>query len=95
MGRATFKEVATTGNLPAERQRFLDVLAGRQGGACEDFACVNAAAILKVTGRVTTLQEGLAASRQCVASGAALAKLEEWICSQKSSTTRICSVVQN
>lgn len=76
---APFEAIATTGNITAERRRFLRVLAGREGEACEDFACVNAAAILQVTGRVATLQEGLQASRACLATGAALAKLREWV----------------
>jgi len=76
---APFAAVAATGDLTAERRRFLRVLAGREGGACEDFACVNAAAILLVTARVATLQEGVQASRECLSRGAALAKLREWV----------------
>lgn len=76
---APFEAIATTGDPARERRRFLRVLAGWEGGACGDFACVNAAAILKVTGRASTLQEGVQASRECVATGAALAKLREWI----------------
>lgn len=81
-----FEAIATTGDPTRERRRFLRVLAGRDGGACEDFACVNAAAILKVTGRVATLREGVQASRDCVATGAALAKLREWVEAQAGET---------
>lgn len=73
-----FEAVASTGDATAERRRFLRVLAGREGGACEDFVCVNAAAILKVTGVAATLQDGLRISRECLASGTALSKLGEW-----------------
>lgn len=76
---APFEAVASTGDVTAERRRFLRVLAGREGGACEDFACLNAAAILQVTGRSASLQEGLNVSRECIAAGTAMAKLREWV----------------
>jgi anthranilate phosphoribosyltransferase len=79
---APFEAIATTGDLITERRRFLRTLAGQENGACEDFACINAAAILQVTGHVHSLRQGLATSRECLASGAALAKLRDWTRSQ-------------
>ena len=76
---APFEAVATTGDIRTERRRFLRVLTGQEGGACEDFACLNAAAILQVTGRVASLREGLSVSRECLVTGAALNKLREWV----------------
>lgn len=81
---APFEAVAATGDRVAERRRFLRVLAGRGGGACEDFACLNAAAILQVTGRAASLKEGLSVSRECVHAGAAMGKLREWVETQGS-----------
>ncbi len=76
---AAFSEIATTGNLVAERRRFLRVLAGHDHGACADFTAINSAAILYVTGRTNSLRQGVEVSRETLARGAALAKLRDWV----------------
>jgi anthranilate phosphoribosyltransferase len=80
--RATHGEIAPLGDLHAEAVRFLQVLGGRGYEACTDAACLNAAAVLYVAGRATDLADGLKQARAAVESGAALAKLEEWVAAQ-------------
>ena len=62
--------------------RFIQVLGGRGHEACDDAACLNAAAVLYVAGQAADLADGLAQAREAVATGAALAKLEEWVAAQ-------------
>jgi anthranilate phosphoribosyltransferase len=80
--RATHGEIAPLGDLRAEAVRFIQVLGGRGHEACGDAACLNAAAVLYVAGRAPDLGDGLSQAREAVGSGAALAKLEEWVAAQ-------------
>jgi anthranilate phosphoribosyltransferase len=82
MRRAAHSEIAPLGDLRAESVRFLQVLGGRGHEACGDAACLNAAAVLYVAGQATDLADGLEQAREAVESGAALAKLEEWVAAQ-------------
>ena len=80
--RAAHDEIAPLDDLRSEAVRFLQVLGGRGHEACGDAACLNAAAVLYVSGQAGDLGDGLAQAREAVASGAALAKLEEWVAAQ-------------
>jgi anthranilate phosphoribosyltransferase len=80
--RAAHSEIAPLGGLRSEAVRFIQVLGGHGHAACGDAACLNAAAVLYVAGRAADLGDGLAQAREAVASGAALAKLEEWVAVQ-------------
>ena len=80
--RASHGEVAPLDDLRSEAVRFIQVLGGCGHEACGDAACLNAAAVLYVAGRAADLADGLAQAREAVASGAALAKLEEWVAAQ-------------
>jgi anthranilate phosphoribosyltransferase len=80
--RATHAEIAPLEDLRAEALRFLGVVGGRGTEACQDAACLNAAAVLYVAGQAGDLAEGLAQAREAAGSGAALRKLEEWVAAQ-------------
>ena len=80
--RAAHGEIAPLDDLRSESVRFLQVLGGRGHEACGDAACLNAAAVLYVAGQAADLADGLAQAREAVESGAALAKLEEWVAAQ-------------
>jgi anthranilate phosphoribosyltransferase len=80
--RAAHSEIAPLDDLRSESVRFIQVLGGRGHEACGDAACLNAAAVLYVAGKATDLADGLAQAREAVESGAALAKLEEWVAAQ-------------
>lgn len=84
---ARFSEIAATGDITLERRRFLRVVADRDAGACSEFTHLNTAAILFATGKAASLGEGLTLSRETLASGAALDKLREWVCTQASLAT--------
>jgi anthranilate phosphoribosyltransferase len=88
MRRAAHGEIAPLGDLRAECVRFTQVLGGRGHEACCDAACLNAAAVLYVAGRAADLGDGLAQAREAVASGAALATLEEWVAAQSGGLDR-------
>jgi anthranilate phosphoribosyltransferase len=60
----------------------LQVVGGRGHEACGDAACLNAAAVLYVSGQAVDLYDGLGQARAAVVSGAALRKLEEWVAVQ-------------
>jgi len=68
---------ALAGGSPEENAlRMKEVLAG-ETGAIADIVAVNAGAALYVAGRASTIAEGVDLARELLASGAALAKLEE------------------
>jgi anthranilate phosphoribosyltransferase len=80
--RATHAEIAPLKDLRAEAVRFLTVVGGRGNEACQDAACLNAAAVLYVAGQASDLEDGLTQAREAAGSGAALRKLEEWVAAQ-------------
>jgi anthranilate phosphoribosyltransferase len=69
-------------------KRFLHVISGKGPDACNDFTCLNAGAILYTAGVARGLKEGVAASREAIGSGLALAKLRQWATVQDSSGGR-------
>lgn len=88
LGISRFEDLAATGDRTAERRRFLTVLAGRGPQACADFTCLNAAAVLLVAGVARDLADGVTRSQGALASGAAEAKLREWIAAQSADPAR-------
>ncbi len=80
--RAAHADIAPLEDLRAEAVRFLQVVGGRGTQACQDAACLNAAAVLYVAGQAEDLTDGLEQAREAAASGAALRKLEEWVAAQ-------------
>jgi len=80
--RYPFAAIAATGELQQEKSRFLQTLDGTGPQACIDFTCLNAAAILCVSGICASPQEGFETSKQAIRQGLARAKLEQWITAQ-------------
>jgi anthranilate phosphoribosyltransferase len=76
--RSRAADIASTGCLDTESIRFLEVLSGRDHGACIDFTCLNAGAILYTAGKCDNLQKGISLSRDIIESGHAIKKLREW-----------------
>lgn len=79
----SYSEIATTGNLNEESARFLRVLSGNGEKACVDFTCLNAGAILYVSGKVASLKAGVEFALNTINSGKAIEKLREWIAVQQ------------
>ena len=86
--RAAHADIAPLEDLREEALRFLRVVGGRGPQACEDAACLNAAAVLYVAGQATDLADGLAQAREAAGSGAAVRKLEEWVAAQAGGVDR-------
>jgi anthranilate phosphoribosyltransferase len=87
MRRHRHEDIAPLADLQAESRRFVQVLAGSGHEPCIDAACLNAAAVLYVAGKVPDLTAGLERCREAVADGAALAKLREWVAAQAGDRT--------
>lgn len=79
---AIFEDIATTGNIEKESVRFLEVLSGAGHDACVDFTCLNAGAILYISGDVADIETGVRRSRESIENGAAIDKLQKWIVAQ-------------
>lgn len=83
-----YEAIATTGNIEAERTRFIEVLSGRGHNACVDFTCYNAGAILYVSGCVQNMEDGVLQSRKAIENRSAIYKLKSWVCVQSSESDR-------
>lgn len=55
------------------------ILSGEEKGAKRQAVCLNAGASLYITGKAATIEEGVRMAEQLIDSGAAMAKLEEFI----------------
>ncbi len=76
------EDVLTSGNKELEVLRLLKLLNGEEEGARQDIVCLNAAPILCMMGRASTLQEGVERARSIVQGGKAISKLQDWTRSQ-------------
>ncbi len=75
--RASIKDIA--GGTPQENaEDIVRVLKGEQG-AKRDIIAINAGAAILVGGKADTLLSGIAIAEECIDSGAALKKLEEFV----------------
>jgi len=82
--RAKYEDIAQTGDIQMEAERFLQVLGGVGPEACIDFTCMNAAAIFYLAGKTDGLIPAVEKSRETILSGKALRKLAEWVSVQRS-----------
>lgn len=81
--RHPVQAVQALGCRKSESVRFLQVLTGNgQHAACEDFAALNAAAILHTAGVCSGISQGVAVARDALVSGAAMRKLRQWVAHQ-------------
>nr|MBF0221857.1 anthranilate phosphoribosyltransferase [Desulfobulbaceae bacterium] len=76
--RVSFHEISATNDLKTEADRFVSVIAGNGPTACIDFTCLNAGAILYITGICDSIKDGVIKSKAAIESGAAHEKLEQW-----------------
>lgn len=65
-------------NTAESKERVMEALRGEPGPAC-DIVALNAGTALYAAGVVSSIEEGLAKARATIASGAALAKLEQFV----------------
>lgn len=83
--RSPFAEIAALGSPTLEARRLVQVLAGRDHPACIDFTCLNAGAILYTAGKCNSIKRGVEMSREAIAEGRAIGKLQQWVSCQDSS----------
>lgn len=81
--RAQQDDITSTGDIESEATCFLQILAGSDHRACQDFACLNAAGVLYVAGHVEDIAAGVPLCQEAIADGSAMAKLREWIGAQQ------------
>lgn len=79
---AALEEIAPTGDLVKEVERFVRVLSGKDAGPCTDFTCLNAGAILYVAGACDDLKKGVEKCRETIGNGRAVEKLGSWVAAQ-------------
>jgi anthranilate phosphoribosyltransferase len=77
-----FEEIAFSGSLANELSRFMEVLSGNGHQGCVDFTCLNAGAILTLSGKTGSIKEGVAMAREVIVSGKAIEKLRHWVAVQ-------------
>jgi anthranilate phosphoribosyltransferase len=80
--RASYEQVASTRDVQRAALTLLGVLTGSEAGPRTDIVCLNAAPVLYVMGKVTSLADGVAMARDAIESGRALAKLRDWVTHQ-------------
>ncbi len=80
-----FEDIAATGDLVTESERFVRVLTGRGHEACVDFTCYNAGAVLYVAGLTDTIEAGVTVCREAIGNGSAMEKLRNWVQTQNHS----------
>lgn len=83
-----FAEIATTGDLKTERERFLKVLTGDGHQGCVAFTCLNAGATLYIGEQAKSIEEGVRMAYDAIASGAAIDKLRRWVSIQNADPDR-------
>ncbi|MEQ4487447.1 MAG: anthranilate phosphoribosyltransferase [Dehalococcoides mccartyi] len=81
-GRA--EDIITSVDKQRETLRLLSILSGGENGAAFDAVCLNAAPVFYIAGEADSLQQGHAKAAEIIRSGAAIAKLRQWVQTQNS-----------
>lgn len=81
-GSIRLADIAGGGDPGQEARRMLRIFTGQDTAALYHTVCLNAAPVLRVGGVVDNLADGMAAAREIIDSGRALAKLREWVAAQ-------------
>ena len=79
LSRGEKQELAPHQDRKKEAARMITLLQGREKGAREDAVSLNAALVLFLVGKSSTITEGINFSREIIRSGRAVEKLKEWI----------------
>jgi len=79
MERGTEEAIGVKADRHQEALLMLRMLSGEDGGGRKDIVCLNAAAILYITGRAPDLKEGVAMAGEMLESKRPIQKLKDWI----------------
>ncbi len=79
LSRCSYEEIRSMQSLEQEAVRLVQVLAGSQHRACQDFTCLNAGAVMYLVGKTATISEGVSWARETIQNGSAIRKLVEWV----------------
>jgi anthranilate phosphoribosyltransferase len=83
-----FAEIAATGDLGTETDRFLRVLTAKGHRGCIDFTCLNAGATLYIGEQCESIREGVRMAYDAIISGSAIDKLRRWVSVQNAAPER-------
>ena len=78
------EDILTSGDKQRETLRLLRILSGGENGAAFNAVCLNAAPVFYIAGEADSLQQGYAKAAEIIRSGAAIAKLRQWVQTQNS-----------
>ncbi|MCF7634573.1 MAG: anthranilate phosphoribosyltransferase [Dehalococcoides mccartyi] len=76
------EDILTSGDKQRETLRLLRILSGGENGAAFNAVCLNAAPVFYIAGESDSLQQGYAKAAEIIRSGAAIAKLRQWVQTQ-------------
>ena len=82
IGRSPYEPLQPAANVQEEALRFVRLLSGTEDGARTDAVCLNAGPILWLMGKSSDLRSGVELAQQILATGQAIAKLEDWVGAQ-------------
>ena len=67
------------GDRKYNKKKALEILKGKDKGACRDMVLINVAAALKMAGKAEDFKEGVGLAGECIDSGRAIEKLNSFI----------------
>lgn len=76
---ATYDDISSSRDVQKDAISLMEVIIGKEAGKKEDIVCLNAAPLLYVMGRVSSIEEGIAMARKAIKDGSALSKLKNWV----------------
>jgi anthranilate phosphoribosyltransferase len=77
--RARFEDFASSRDIKRDAIAILRVILAKDDGPRSDIICLNAAPVLYVMGKVSTLRDGVAMARNAIDNGSAANKLRAWV----------------
>lgn len=88
-------ELAPLSDKDQESVRMVALLSGKEVGSRTDVVCLNAALILYLMDRSSTIRDGFVRAKQIIASGKAIDKLREWVRVQNNDPQHGLSKLEN
>jgi anthranilate phosphoribosyltransferase len=82
--QADEKALLHNGDLKAEAINLLRLLSGEEPGSRKDIICLNAAAVLCIAGRASSLEEAMEKASDIIDSARPIKKLKDWVAHQNS-----------